>query len=209
MSEFNVKDHLIKVDGKPYLPVPPRVFAFRQDHPLGSISTEVLQMGNETNGGVYVVRATVTNAEGSVMATAHGTARGGGKAKWSGRELEKAETAAIGRALANAGYGTLFAGLEDDEDQGPVDAPQQRSAPQQQAGATTRPANGNGRKGGHWSEDPRAREAIMTAAAKETGMDNLDWEQLEVWAGSVAQTFPTGKEFALKVLAGYRASIPF
>lgn len=112
MTKFNPKDHLIDLRGKKYLPVNMRLVWFREDYPGGSIQTEVM------NYDPLVVRASVYNNEGALLATGHGSAniQQGAKVVWSGREIEKAETAAIGRALGHAGFGTQFDNDDDDLD---------------------------------------------------------------------------------------------
>lgn len=107
MAAFNAKKHLIPLKGKWYLETKYRIQWFREDHPRGCISTEVI------NYDPVIVKATVYDGEGAVLATAHAGALDKGNAVWSGRNIEKSETAAIGRALAHAGYGTQFAGVED------------------------------------------------------------------------------------------------
>jgi len=97
-----------------YLPVAGRVAWFRNDHPDWTIETEVEDRGN----GWALMKATVKHPDGRVIAT-------GRKAETkTGFEdyLEKAETGAIGRALALCGYGTLFA-TELDEGERIVDTP--------------------------------------------------------------------------------------
>lgn len=122
---FDAQKHVIELKGKKYLETKWRIAWFRDEHPHGCIETDVLPFD------VLTVKATVRNAEGFVLATGLGSANDKGNAVWSGRSLEKAETAAIGRALGHAGYGTQF--LESDADH-LADSP---TAP--------RNANGNGR----------------------------------------------------------------
>jgi hypothetical protein len=127
MSKFNPQDHLIKLQGKDYLQVQHRVQWFRTDHPQGSIVTQLLDYSD----GAAVVQATVS-ADGNTLATGLAIANSNGvKAIWSGKEVMKAETAAIGRALAHAGYGTQFTG-EDEGDflaDSPVENGKQKSKP--------------------------------------------------------------------------------
>lgn len=104
---FNPKDHITKLKGKDYLEVKWRQVWFRTDHPLGNIETEMLQCEPP------VFKATIYTADGQRLGTGHGSATASGNKVWSGREIEKAETAAIGRALANAGYGTQFTAEEE------------------------------------------------------------------------------------------------
>lgn len=107
---FNPKDHMIDLKGKDYLPVAWRIVWFREDHPNGAIRTECVSQTPP------LFRATVLDEDGRFLSDGHASATlpAGGRAVWSGREFEKAETAAIGRALAHAGYGTQF----DAEDEG-------------------------------------------------------------------------------------------
>lgn len=124
MADFNPTKHLTKLQGKDYLEVKWRIVWFRSDHEDGAIDTEILTM----DGGI-VIRARVS-VGGQVIATGHGTAPLEGQGTWKGREVEKAETAAIGRALAHAGYGTQFTG-EDEEDlaDSPMDRKQSKAVP--------------------------------------------------------------------------------
>lgn len=88
--------------GNDYLTVPGRVLLFRLDHPDWTIETEHVLL-TET---AAVFRAVIRNMEGRVIATGHGKATEAGTKNLGGRYIEKAETAAIGRALALAGFGT-------------------------------------------------------------------------------------------------------
>ncbi|MFQ3610488.1 MAG: hypothetical protein SNJ72_03240 [Fimbriimonadales bacterium] len=101
---FNVRKHLIQVrGGRHYLPVAARVAWFRDEHPDWSIETHPLHTDLEQ--GVAVFQAVVKDVSGRVIASA---------TKMETRTdfpdyLEKAETGAVGRALALCGYGTQFA----------------------------------------------------------------------------------------------------
>lgn len=83
-----------------YLDVKWRIVWFREEHPDGSIQTELLSPPGISPA---VVKATVT-LENGVTATGFGQC---GEDDWSDW-LEKAETRSIGRALALLGYGTQF-----------------------------------------------------------------------------------------------------
>ena len=91
-----------------YLPVAARIAWFRKDHPLWSIITEVEQLGNKA----VVMKATIKDMLGTVIATAKKKETEIGFRDY----IEKAETGAIGRALAMCGYGTLQAPEFDEQD---------------------------------------------------------------------------------------------
>lgn len=103
-----VREGMIKVSGKDYLPVPFRLLWMRDEKPLWGISTEIIEAA-----GYTLVRATVTDEAGRTIATAHKACTSGGKFP----PIEKAETGAMGRALGAAGFGTQFGEL-DEEDTG-------------------------------------------------------------------------------------------
>ena len=101
-----------------YLPVAARIAWFRRDHPLWSIITEVEQLADKA----IVMKAIIKDVTGAVIATAR-------KKETEIRfpdYIEKAETGAIGRALAMCGYGTLQA-PEFDEQQRFADAPVEKA----------------------------------------------------------------------------------
>lgn len=116
MSEFNPSDYFIDYQGKPYLPVAARVMWFRQVHPAGRIVTSQVSATKET-GILY--QAQVFDGEGKLLAVTHKHSLDYGVKN----SVDKAETGAIGRALANAGFGTLFAGEDLDEGDDIADAP--------------------------------------------------------------------------------------
>ncbi len=117
-EKFNPEKHLIQLKGKDYLQVQHRVMWFKDTHPKGQILTEVVSLDP------VVMKATVTDNNANVIATGHGSAMPKANAVWSGRELEKAETAAVGRALGLAGFGTQFTGdFADGEDDYLADSP--------------------------------------------------------------------------------------
>lgn len=120
---FDAQSKLTKIKGKDYLEVKWRIAWFRDAHPAGAIDTQVIQVEP-----CYIIKATV-DVDGRQVASGMGSAPafGKGQSTWKGRELEKAETAAIGRALAVAGFGTQFTADEFDEGEHIADAP---SAPQ-------------------------------------------------------------------------------
>lgn len=137
MSEetFSPQEHLMKLSGRDYLPVAPRVLWFRKERPIEEgwgIRTYLIDGG--WGKGYAVFKAEVTDGQGRVIAT--GTAvevepvldeRTRKRVDGFPDYVEKAETSAIGRAIGTAGYGTAAALDEGDV----VDAPLERqpSAP--------------------------------------------------------------------------------
>ncbi len=106
---------ILNLRGKDYLEVKYRLVWFREDHPQWSIETELI---STTEKGA-TARAVVKDETGRIIATSH-------KAETSNHFpdfMEKAETGAIGRALALIGYGTQFCADELDEGERIVDAP--------------------------------------------------------------------------------------
>lgn len=130
---FDPKDHLIKVQGgRMYLPVAARIVWFRSEHPDWSIVTQII----ESEAEFSVFRATITDETGKIISTA--TKQEDKKGFFD--HLEKAETGSIGRALAFAGYGTIWAteAFQEgkSESENPADGPQRVNAPNT---ATNRP----------------------------------------------------------------------
>jgi len=105
---FDPKKYMSNLRGKDYLEVKWRIVWFREAHPEGAITTEILSYDP------LIVQAKVFNADLKVLSYGTGSAQAKQGAVWSGREVEKAETAAIGRALAHAGFGTQFSEEESD-----------------------------------------------------------------------------------------------
>ncbi len=116
---FDPKSKISNLRGKEYLEVKWRLVWFRDERKDGAILTDVVS----TNP--LMVKATIMDGS-KVLATVYGTAQVKAAAVWNGREVEKAETAAIGRALAHAGYGTQF--TDEDEGEHLVDAPVEKDA---------------------------------------------------------------------------------
>ena len=144
VRSFNPNEHLMQIKSRAgaadYLPVQWRLVWFRSLCPDGTIETEIVHLdldreteeetyawNNETRRsekvikrapGFAVCRATVKDGRGGVA-----TGTKSEKAASFGDFLEKAETGAIGRALAALGYGTQFTGEEFDERHRIVDSP--------------------------------------------------------------------------------------
>lgn len=109
---------LISLKGKDYLEVKWRLVWFREERGDWSIETEFKDL-SETHA---LAKATVRDQTGRVIATGH---KREDKTHFPDF-AEKAETGAIGRALALCGYGTQFS-PEIEEGERIVDAPVARS----------------------------------------------------------------------------------
>ena len=101
-----------------YLPVAARIAWFRKDHPYWTIITKVEKWGDKA----VVMKAIIKDMLGSVIATARKKETEAGFPDY----IEKAETGAIGRALAMCGYGTLQAPEFDEQDR-LADAPVEKA----------------------------------------------------------------------------------
>ncbi len=143
---FNPTEHLIQLKSRQgssdYLPVQWRLVWFREQNPNGTIDTEeiAVDLDREVTIETYVWNQEKRRSE-KVLKTAPGYARfravvtdgKGGRATATGSEcaadfseyLEKAETKAVGRALAMLGFGTQFA-PELSEEHRIVDSPVDR-----------------------------------------------------------------------------------
>lgn len=89
------------IKGKPYLQVAHRLVWFNEKYPNWSIETELKAYEKYTDA-----RATIRDDSGRIRSTAHKRETAQGFAD----HYEKAETGAIGRALAFIGIGTQFVG---------------------------------------------------------------------------------------------------
>lgn len=106
---------LLNLRGKQYLEVKFRLVWFREEHPDWSIETELISV---TESSAYS-RASIKDEKGRLIATSHKFESVQGFPDF----IEKAETGAIGRALALIGYGTQFCADELDEGKRIVDSP--------------------------------------------------------------------------------------
>lgn len=106
---------LLDLRGKDYLTVPFRVVWFREENPDWRIETSFVVMEPEFT----IAKAVIKNQTGDVMATAHKHESSSGFKD----HMEKAETSAIGRALALCGYGTAFCADEFNEGERLADSP--------------------------------------------------------------------------------------
>ena len=116
---FNPNDHMMKLKGKDYLQVAWRLVWFREDHPDWGIDANEIEITEDH----AIFKAVICDADGQQKSAGHGSE----SKRDFGDFLEKAETKAIGRALAMLGYGTQFAGTELDEGERIVDSPVDRT----------------------------------------------------------------------------------
>jgi hypothetical protein len=96
---FEASKYLSDLNGRDYLEVKWRLLWLRTEHPDASIETELVKHG----GGLALFRARV-----SVLGGGTATGWGSETADDFGDFIEKAETKALGRALAALGFGTQF-----------------------------------------------------------------------------------------------------
>jgi len=113
---FNPNDHMMKLKGKDYLQVAWRLVWFREERPLWCINTELL--AHDTDAKHAIFKATIFDDNGIQKSSGFGSE----SVKDFGDYIEKAETKAVGRALAMLGYGTQFA-PDLDEGERIVDSP--------------------------------------------------------------------------------------
>jgi hypothetical protein len=136
-TAFEPARHLSLVNGNEYLEVKWRLVWLRSDYPDAVIETHMASHQN----GEAIFKAKVSTGDG-------GSATGWGSedSQSFGDYIEKAETKAIGRALAALGYGTQFCADHDfGSGQGRVvDSPvgNNRQGYQQQQGPAPRPMTG-------------------------------------------------------------------
>ena len=103
----------IEINGKTYQTVAYRLAEFRKQFPTASqwdIATECLHRDNET----VVFKATIISPEGKAVASGHAEEKRDASFINRTSAMENAETSAIGRALAAAGFiGSEFASAEE------------------------------------------------------------------------------------------------
>ena len=101
LERVNQEMNKTDIKGKDYVEVNQRVLAFRKLVPNGTISSEILSIGN----GVVVIKATVLNEDGAVLATGISYEKENSTFINKTSYIENCETSAVGRALGFAGFG--------------------------------------------------------------------------------------------------------
>lgn len=118
---FDASKYLTKLKGRDYLEVKWRLVWLRTDHPEAVIATEMVRLED----GLALFKAKV-----SISGGGEATGWGSETAQDFGDYIEKAETKALGRALAALGYGTQFCedfAFGSEEDYRVVDSPVDRA----------------------------------------------------------------------------------
>lgn len=155
-------DAFINLKGKLYLPARQRINWLRMEHPDWTIDTDIVE--HDSTAGRAILRANIFDEQGRLIST-------GLKSETRrnfGDYLEKAETGAIARACAVAGYGTesaldLDEGYEADH---VADAPaEQPTAPN----VTAQVADGVGR-GGRSATATATQVREVAKLAKQLGL---------------------------------------
>ena len=114
---FNPNEHMMKLKTKDYLQVMWRLVWFREEHPDWTIDAAAL----EIDADHAIFKAKICDENGQLKSAGHGSE----SKRDFGDYIEKAETKAVGRALAMLGYGTQFAPDLDEGDR-IVDSPVNR-----------------------------------------------------------------------------------
>jgi hypothetical protein len=122
-ERFDPVERMIKIQGgAAYLQIKDRLIWARQEHPELCVATEMLRLDDKI--AVFKARVEYLDSGGeSVWGEGHGSETPQG---FPAGHIEKAETIAIGRALAAIGYGTAAA-FEETADGKIADAPVQRA----------------------------------------------------------------------------------
>lgn len=123
-NNFDPTQHLRSIKGSDYLEVKWRIAWLRAEDPEARLETTLYE--HDGDHAVFSARVELTSG---AVATGWGS-----ETRLSFENyLEKAETRAIGRALAAVGFGTQFCGDFEDIDS-PADTPVQRQLPREDDG---------------------------------------------------------------------------
>ena len=149
-NAFDASKYLTKLSGKDYLEVKWRLLWLRTEHPDAVIETELVKHG----AGLALFRARVTIPGGGVA-----TGWGSETADDFGDFIEKAETKALGRALAALGFGTQFCEDFDFTAEMAPDPQRKRQSPS---------TSGRAKSGSH-----RAKRRVVDAPVSRNGLQIL------------------------------------
>lgn len=156
---FKPEEHLRNLKGQQYLDVKWRLMWLREEHPEAHIKTEMVHLDTEQRLAVFKAEVSIPDKG---LATGFGSET---ERDFPQGWVEKAETKAIGRALAALGFGTQFA-LELDEGDRVVDSPVAVPVPAPRA--------------------PRADRAGLKVVAERPADDRAETLRGEVAAGLAA-----------------------
>lgn len=110
---------LISLKGKDYMQVAHRLILLTEEHESYTVNTEFLSLSD--NQSIAKATISILDKDGKVIRSATATKRE--DTKGFGDHTEKAETGAIGRALAMLGMGTQHALADMDEGNRLADSP--------------------------------------------------------------------------------------
>ena len=187
-TTFDPGQHLSKIKGQDYLEVKWRIAWLCSQEPEYTISTELIY--HENGRAVVKAEINILEPDGSERVARSSTAHGSETIDGFENYIEKAETKAIGRALAALGYGTQF--TDDFDDTGAIaDAPVNRQ-PQQQY--NNQPQGGGYQRqqgGSNQSADALATSAQKSMIQYKARQRQMEPEQLVRFIRD-----EVGKEFA-------------
>ena len=140
-----------------YLDVKYRKLWFRLANPLGRISSHIVWFNENVALAEAKIYLNYTDAPENYIANAFSMKFRSEDPKFGDKFLEMAETAAVGRALSDAGYGVQFADVGESNDPAQVDAgiPVPMQYPEAAAGAPSM-------EGSRFLPDSRATIARIT-----------------------------------------------
>lgn len=184
-KRFDASRYVTKLKGKDYLEVKWRLLWLRTEQPDAVIRTELVAHDREQRWAMF--RATVILPSGG-EATGYGQEDAKGFAGNPGDYPEKAETKALGRALAALGYGTQFADDHEFSAGDPervVDSPVASPAKAAPAGATPSPAVSAApapAPGGHLVDEAGKLGLPRITGLKHDGKNVLDLDGVHCYA---------------------------
>lgn len=102
LKDVNKRVKSVEIHGKNYVCVPARVEAFRELCPMGTITTEILNM----DAGSVLMKTTIKDEDGKILATGMAQEREDSSYINKTSYIENCETSAVGRALGLIGIGS-------------------------------------------------------------------------------------------------------